>query len=144
LLLSETTFAYNQTVYEAQKKLKELGYPPGPLDGIWGRQTEFAIKIFQQDHGLPVTGRLTKETLTALGLTEVAKQSLPSSLPAIVKRISPSVVAIMTYNKAGKALKCVFRRIPSTHSEGFRPLIPNHSVHPFRRIPSTLELAENR
>ena len=24
---------------------------------------------------------------------------------------------------------CVFRRIPSTHSDSFLPLIPNHSVH---------------
>jgi hypothetical protein len=100
LLLSETTFAYEQTVYDVQKKLKELGYEPGPLDGIWGRQTEVAVKIFQQDYGLPVTGRLTKKTIRALGLTEFAEESLPS----IIKRISSSVVVILTYNKKGGKL----------------------------------------
>jgi len=36
-----------------------------------------------------------------------------------------------------RAYICVFRRISSIHSELNRPPIPIHSVHPFRRIPST-------
>jgi uncharacterized protein (TIGR02594 family) len=30
-------------LYEIQKRLKELGHDPGPLDGIWGRSTREAI-----------------------------------------------------------------------------------------------------
>lgn len=26
-------------IYQAHKKLKELGYDPGPSDGIWGKKT---------------------------------------------------------------------------------------------------------
>jgi len=50
----------NTTVYQAQKKLQDLGYNPGPLDGLWGIKTEKAIKEFQRKNGLPVTGKLDK------------------------------------------------------------------------------------
>lgn len=46
------------TVYQVQKGLKELGYDPGTVDGILGKQTEGAIKKFQHDKSLSVTGRV--------------------------------------------------------------------------------------
>jgi hypothetical protein len=49
-------------IYRAQKKLKQLGYNPGPLDGVWGSKTQNAIRKFQQDNGLSATGRLDDET----------------------------------------------------------------------------------
>ena len=49
-------------IYRAQKKLKQIGYNPGPLDGVWGSKTQKAVKQFQQDSGLPVTGNLDAET----------------------------------------------------------------------------------
>lgn len=54
-------------VREAQLILGELGYEPGPVDGIAGARTVAAIKRFQKDHGtLKVDGVLGKATLTAL------------------------------------------------------------------------------
>ncbi|MCP4624633.1 MAG: hypothetical protein GY850_14050 [bacterium] len=58
--------AYDQTIYEAQKKLEELGYDPGKADGIRGKKTVTAIKLFQEDSGLPVTGRLDSQTVAKL------------------------------------------------------------------------------
>ncbi len=55
-------------VEKAQQKLTELGYAPGPADGKMGKKTEDAIKIFQQDNTLTVTGTLTEETLIQLEL----------------------------------------------------------------------------
>ncbi len=49
-------------IYRAQKKLKQLGYNPGLLDGVWGSKTENAIRKFQQDSGLSATGKLDDET----------------------------------------------------------------------------------
>jgi ankyrin repeat protein len=66
LLCSGNAEAYNQTIYEAQKKLEELGYDPGKADGIRGKKTVTAIKLFQEDSGLPVTGRLDSQTVAKL------------------------------------------------------------------------------
>ena len=64
------------TVYQAQQRLKELSYDPGTLDGIWGKKTESAIKRFQHDNNLPVTGRLDSATKDKLGviLSEISGQ----------------------------------------------------------------------
>ncbi|MEE9398953.1 MAG: peptidoglycan-binding protein, partial [Dehalococcoidales bacterium] len=59
---------YSQEVYQAQKTLKELGYNPGKADGMWGKATERAIKHFQVDTGLPVTGQLDEQTKAKLGI----------------------------------------------------------------------------
>jgi len=58
---------YNPEVFHAQKKLKALGYNPGPNDGLWGKSTQKAIEAYQRDKGLPVTGLLDKQTKKYLG-----------------------------------------------------------------------------
>jgi hypothetical protein len=52
-----------------QQALTDLGYNPGPIDGAFGRRTAGALRDFQRDNGLNVTGTATAETLDALGLT---------------------------------------------------------------------------
>lgn len=46
--------------------LKEIlgawGYNPGPLNGIWTVQTSNAVKAFQKDHGLRMTGEIDNMT----------------------------------------------------------------------------------
>ena len=54
--------AFDRELYEAQKKLEELGYDPGTPDGIRGKKTVNAIKLFQQDSGLPDSGKLDAQT----------------------------------------------------------------------------------
>ncbi|TKB50682.1 peptidoglycan-binding protein [Ferrimonas sediminicola] len=39
-----------------QQQLQSLGYDPGPPDGVMGQNTSQAIKQFEQDSGLPVSG----------------------------------------------------------------------------------------
>ncbi|KTQ84203.1 hypothetical protein NS226_21845 [Aureimonas ureilytica] len=39
-----------------QERLNELGYDPGPIDGVRGRRTIAAIRQFQTDKGLMVDG----------------------------------------------------------------------------------------
>ena len=41
------------TIREAQRLLRELGYAPGPSDGIWGPRTERAYRSYLRDAGLP-------------------------------------------------------------------------------------------
>ncbi|XEQ93186.1 hypothetical protein SCACP_20420 [Sporomusa carbonis] len=55
-------------VVALQLKLKELGYFQGRADGLFGTMTEDAVRAYQTDKGLPVTGIATKEFCASLGL----------------------------------------------------------------------------
>ena len=55
-------------IYKIQKRLTELGYEPGPTDGIMGGMTRKAIMEFQEDNDLPVTGKIDNETTHKLGI----------------------------------------------------------------------------
>ena len=61
------------TIREIQKALADRGYPTGPIDGIWGRQTIAAVKDFQKDNGLETDGIVGPQTLSKLS---------PSVMPA--------------------------------------------------------------
>src|SRR5688572_18021089 len=51
---------------EIQRRLRALGYDPGPLDGVRGRRTIAALKAFQAAHGLEVDGLAGPATLEKL------------------------------------------------------------------------------
>jgi peptidoglycan hydrolase-like protein with peptidoglycan-binding domain/DNA invertase Pin-like site-specific DNA recombinase len=53
-------------VREVQRTLVQLGYRPGPVDGLFGPRTRAATLWFQYKHGLPTTGRVNRPTLTVL------------------------------------------------------------------------------
>jgi len=54
------------TIYELQDRLAALGYKPGGVDGVLGPRTLDALKKFQGDKNLAVTGTLNAETIRAL------------------------------------------------------------------------------
>ena len=58
-----------------QTLLAELGYAPGPADGVMGQRTRAAVREFQQDKGLEVTGEATDE-LRVAACAELRKRSL--------------------------------------------------------------------
>jgi len=68
--LSEATTATSVTpavdVRTAQRQLKERGYYTGPVDGVIGPATENALRAYQRDRGLNVTGRLDSPTVRSL------------------------------------------------------------------------------
>jgi len=51
---------------EAQHRLNQLGYEAGMVDGVMNAQTREALKTFQADQNLQVTGRLDSATSQAL------------------------------------------------------------------------------
>ena len=55
-------------VVQLQERLIELGYNPGPVDGIFGKRTAAALKKFQQDNGLSCTGAMDEKTKELLRL----------------------------------------------------------------------------
>lgn len=55
-------------VKSIQKKLKELGYYKGEIDGIYGSKTKSAVISFQKNCGLTADGICGKTTMLYLGL----------------------------------------------------------------------------
>ena len=53
-------------VRTVQKKLKELGYYTGSIDGDFGKETEKAVKAFQKANGLSADGKVGEQTLKKL------------------------------------------------------------------------------
>jgi peptidoglycan hydrolase-like protein with peptidoglycan-binding domain len=49
-----------------QSKLREHGYYQGPIDGVIGAGSRRAIRSFQAEQGLPVTGSIDSKLLRAL------------------------------------------------------------------------------
>ena len=52
----------------AEARLKDFGFDPGPVDGIFTAQTQAAVRAFQARYGLPVSGLLDRETREELNL----------------------------------------------------------------------------
>jgi peptidoglycan hydrolase-like protein with peptidoglycan-binding domain len=48
--------------------LKEFGFDPGPVDGLFTAQTQAAVRAFQARYGLPVSGLLDRPTREELKL----------------------------------------------------------------------------
>jgi hypothetical protein len=66
LCLFYTVPALADNVRDVQRELSERGYAVGKVDGKFGRQTEGAIKNYQNDWQLPVTGKITDGLIARL------------------------------------------------------------------------------
>lgn len=66
VVLPMETGAQQTKILEIQQLLIKQGYQPGTADGLTGPKTEAAIREFQTDFGLPVTGLFDEETLQRL------------------------------------------------------------------------------
>jgi hypothetical protein len=64
-------------VARLQARLRVLGYNPGPVDGLVGARTRAAIRAYERDYGLTVTGEPAGAVLGRL----LAAQSPPGTLP---------------------------------------------------------------
>lgn len=51
-----------------QMKLRDLGFLSTRADGIFGKLTEDAVRVFQAEHGLESNGIVNKSTLDLLGI----------------------------------------------------------------------------
>jgi peptidoglycan hydrolase-like protein with peptidoglycan-binding domain len=90
--VSPTATSEPRFIREAQRTLGELGYRPGPIDGVVGRRTRSALTRYQRSERIPVTGHLDAETLVRLDIhqrvspasdrREGARAGHPSARPA--------------------------------------------------------------
>ena len=76
--------------YDVQRRLSELGYYRGPIDGVWGGETRTAVERFQANQRLAVTGDLNEATVAAMGLDPnrvLARNYVPP--PAYERGVAP-------------------------------------------------------
>ena len=73
---SSSPYAYNQypnrdydsVVIRVQQRLAHAGYYRGPIDGVIGPRTRYAILAYQRYHGLPTDGVIGNRLLRTMGL----------------------------------------------------------------------------
>lgn len=76
-------------VKNLQKRLKELGFNPGAIDGDFGPGVQAAVLAFQKSKGLLADGNAGPRTLAELGLVE------DSNLPSVVNKVTATMVSKM-------------------------------------------------
>ena len=63
------TYGYNASIVAAvQRRLGQLGYYHGVVDGVIGPQTRSAIAAFESRNGMAVDGTISRPLLDSLGL----------------------------------------------------------------------------
>lgn len=74
-------------VIAIQKKLNELGYYNGSIDGSFGTNTKKAVIAFQRDNNLSADGVVGDKTLEALAITSSNNSSFTESEINLLARI---------------------------------------------------------
>ncbi len=62
--MSDDPLYSSKVVRRVQRSLLRLGYRPGAVDGVMGRRTSSAIRRYQDEHGLLITGRASTALLS--------------------------------------------------------------------------------
>lgn len=99
-------FAIDATIRDAQVVLKELGFDPGPTNGVLGIRTRGALRKFQRSAGLDANGDLTASTKKQLeiawstGENEMLDSALEPDI-AKLRAISPELVGLKGSNDDG-------------------------------------------
>ena len=66
----DASATYREQMKLTQETLKRYGYEPGDINGIMRFETVSALRAFQREQGLKVTGQANPETLAALGIED--------------------------------------------------------------------------
>jgi carboxyl-terminal processing protease len=81
----------NEQVKNAQEILEALGLGPGRTDGYFSEETVDAVKVFQQNHKLPVTGKIDAKTAAKLetaAMNEMKKEKNDLQLQAALRLVA--------------------------------------------------------
>jgi len=56
-------------VARVQQRLARAGLYRGPIDGVLGDRTRYAIRVYERSHGLPADGRIDPRLLATMGIS---------------------------------------------------------------------------
>ncbi|WP_179131178.1 peptidoglycan-binding protein, partial [Candidatus Entotheonella palauensis] len=69
--LTPITSDSSEDLATIQRRLADQGFDPGPVDGLMGPRTKKAIRRFQRQNGLTVSGKISDRLKQALGLPQL-------------------------------------------------------------------------
>jgi Putative peptidoglycan-binding domain-containing protein len=98
VVITAQAAAYSkETIKDVQKALNDSGYDCGTADGVIGKKTKLAIKKYQKDNDLKVTGIINKSLLKSLDITvtKVASSSTNQEYTVYITRTGSK------YHRAG-------------------------------------------
>jgi predicted chitinase len=122
-----------------QDKLKQLGFDPGVVDGIYGGKTVNAVYSFQSAWGMKPTGIIDPPTLYALGyqvddtppdrqsgsdwtVEQVARMFPDAPVENIRKYLPPVLSALATFGLSDPAMTMTALATIRAESAGFAPI----------------------
>ena len=116
----------NETVRRAQEALNAAGYRVGVADGLAGTQTLSALKKYQADRQLPVSGKFDDATLRLLGVPAGADSAadlivLSDAVNALVQTVDMDTRQPLFLAATNLGL---FRSLDPTTGWQRRPLVP--------------------
>ncbi|WP_119422516.1 peptidoglycan-binding domain-containing protein [Desertibaculum subflavum] len=82
-------------VRETQQQLKSLGLYDGPIDGVWGPETQTAVERYQTQRGLSATGRVDESTRNSLREASAGRAGTASNQDRMAAT-SPGTTGSMT------------------------------------------------
>jgi hypothetical protein len=65
---NDSGYGHGSVVIAVQSRLARMGYYRGPIDGIMGPGTSFAIRAYEHDHGLRMDGAISGPLIRNMGL----------------------------------------------------------------------------
>ncbi len=112
-------FKGSEAVRSLQKRLKELGYYSGSVDGDFGEATEKAVKEFQKANGLTADGKAGEKTLSKLNSKKAVSYKEAHATATPKRTATPKPTATPNLSKdyylrkgdSGKRVETLQRRL---------------------------------
>ncbi|MBW1636979.1 MAG: peptidoglycan-binding protein [Deltaproteobacteria bacterium] len=124
-------------VKPVQRMLIQKGYNPGPADGIMGKKTAIALKDFQNDQALPVTGAIDNATLIALEIIH-SPSSKPTAIPPVPSS-HPQIINVAIFpwilDDEASSFKDFLKETIAYHLEASDKLRLTKSYYKIKKIP---------
>ena len=100
-----------QEVRNVQKKLKELGFYKGTVDGDFGEATEKAVKAFQKQYGLTVDGKVGAATMAKLASARATAKPSATATPKPTATPSYTTNTYLRNGDSGKQVRQMQERL---------------------------------
>ena len=124
----------SKDVKQIQTLLALLKFNPGPIDGILGKKTTNAIRAFQLDIGVPVTGKIGKNLKTQLdrayrlSVTRAKEQTEDDKEPAQINKGKPGITASPDIKLFSEPEESEIGKVPEVNRQKETEMVPQKEL----------------